>query len=191
MKTYFFLDLETTGLDVDSAEITEIAWLRAFSEPVPERLINEAEYHAFVEHSRLPNKWVLEKTDYATRILPAPKRQLKHVLNELRSWAAISIYLLGVPAQVYLVGANPSLDDAFLRRAYRSFDEDPPYSYHLIDIEAMVMGALGLDSPPSLREIRGLLGIAGANPAPHSALADAREVKLMWDELQKRKAVAV
>ncbi|MDB5095561.1 MAG: hypothetical protein JWO85_3662, partial [Candidatus Eremiobacteraeota bacterium] len=54
--------------------------------------------------------------------------------------------------------------------------------------EAMAMGALGHPQPCSLKDLRAALGIAGENEAPHTALADAREVKLIWDALRERVA---
>jgi len=42
-------------------------------------------------------------------------------------------------------------------------------------------GALGTTSPASSKELREARGIACENPADHTALSDAREVKLIWD----------
>lgn len=189
---YLFLDLETTGLDTAVDEITEAAWI----------LDDGTEHHFFVEHTRLPNEWVLKETDYLTRILPASKTSLYKVLFLLSresdaerlvptSYGTIK----GIPQTTYLVGANPAFDDRFLRSALRRSNvtdgwgaqmTEMPYHYHLIDIEAVVMGALGLAIPPKLKECRSLLGLPGANEAPHSALSDAREVKFIWDTLRSR-----
>ncbi len=51
----------------------------------------------------------------------------------------------------------------------------------------MAMGALRHDKPCKLKELRAALGIDGENPAAHTALSDAREVKLIWDALRTRK----
>jgi hypothetical protein len=66
-----------------------------------------------------------------------------------------------------------------------------PYNHHLIDIEALVMGALGHDAPCSLKDLRIALGLEGENPAPHTALSDAREVKIIFDALRARRKTSV
>jgi DNA polymerase III epsilon subunit-like protein len=180
---YIFLDIETTGLDVGVDEIIEIAWVPDEGTP----------YSAFVEHQRIPNEWVLKKTDYTTRILGA-KREWKPavlVLKEL-SQACKNLCVdrnFVRQADVYLVGANPAFDDRFLRAAYRIFDAEPPYHYHLIDVEAMAMQEFGWPAPRRIKDLRATLGIEGENPAPHTALGDAMEAKVIFEALRARKVV--
>jgi oligoribonuclease (3'-5' exoribonuclease) len=166
---YLFLDLETTGLDSSVDEITEAAWI---TDSGQERVF-------FVEHDRLPSPWVLDNTDYLTRIARAPKVAFARVAT-----------ILGFDCgpETYLVGACIAFDDRFLRAAYANTREVVPYHYHVIDVEAMAMGALGLDTMPPLKVLREKLGIPGKNQAAHTALADAREVKLIWDALRARGA---
>lgn len=166
---YLFCDIETTGLVAGVDEPTEIAWI----------LDDGTERHFIVEHRRLPNDWVLRETDYLQRIALAPKTALADVLAALRADCA---------DETYLVGACPAFDDRFLRLAFAAIGHtEPPYSYHVIDVEAVAMGALGHDKPCSLKDLRAALGIAGENPAAHTALSDAREVKLIWDALRRRR----
>jgi hypothetical protein len=174
---HLFLDLETTGLISGNDQITEAAWIAD----------DGTSSQFFVAHTRTPHEWVLTKTDYLTRIAPAPKTSLRDVLEILTADVARLAGHGGDP--VYLVGACPAFDDRFLRHAYRTAFQDPrepPYNYHVIDVEAVALGALGHAAPLSLRDLRAALGIAGANAAAHTALADAAEVKLIWDALRAR-----
>ena len=174
---YIFLDLETTGLEAGADQITEAAWITddQFGRPVVRQF--------FVEHDRLPNRWVLENTDYLTRIALAPKTPLQDVLVALHEDCA---RVPGIPA--YLVGACIAFDDRHLRSAYKRLwgEAEPPYHYHVIDIEAMAFGLLGLSDMPSLKVLREKLGIAGENPAAHTALADAQEVRLIFDAIRDK-----
>lgn len=165
-----FLDIETTGLDVEKDQITEIAWIT----------YDYGQRVQLVQHDRLPNDWVLRHTDYLTRIAPVTKEPLDQVL----SWLRYDIERVSTTEPVYLVGACPAFDDRFLRKAYG--EGKVPYHYHVIDIEAMAMGSLGLDFSPSLKDLRGLLGIEGQNEAPHHALADALEVKVIYEAITAR-----
>lgn len=196
-----FLDLETTGLDSEVEQITEAAW-------ITQDLSGEwHERQFFVEHDRLPNRWVLENTDYLTRILPAPKVSLHSVLEELARNVAGRIdyehientagFLQIKVPPVHIAGCCPSFDDRFLRKAFlservRAWDAEkyrysqltePPYHYHLIDVEAMAFAVSGLECMPRLKDLRDALGIPGENDAPHSALADAREAKLIYETI--------
>lgn len=97
----------------------------------------------------------------------------------------------------HIVGAVPSFDEERLRLQHRRCGrpERYPWHYHLIDVEAMAVGALcaeraawreGWDlSLPWKSEV---LGVAlGVEPTPeaerHTALGDARWARRMYEEI--------
>lgn len=175
LPNYLFLDIETTGTDSRVDQITEIAYISS----------GGLERSWFIEHDRLPDEWVLTNTDYLTRILPAKKTRLRDALANLARIA----YDAGL--KPHLVGANPSFDDRFLRVGFsehastfggHGLDADPPWNYHLIDIEAMAMQKFHLPEPPKLKNCRTLLGIEEWDTA-HTALGDARNTKRVFEAL--------
>lgn len=153
---YVFLDIETTGLDPLTDEITEIGWIVSDTGIARQYL---------VKHEAQPCEWVLERTDYLTRIFPGPQVPLREALQQLAD---------DCPEKPYLVGANPAFDARFLTRAFARWNMPYPLHYRMVDVETLVMGALKLEAPPSLRECGDLLHLP-ENPDPHTALADARQ----------------
>jgi DNA polymerase III epsilon subunit-like protein len=161
---YVFLDIETTGLEPYD-QITECAFIN-----------HEGEEKCWaVRHDRLPSPWVLENTDYLTRIVSAPKISRFDLAGHLRA---------ACDAETHLVGAGPAFDDRFLRTLYKSLNISVPWSHRLIDVETMAMAIFHLDRPPALKDIRGLLGLPPATAPAHNALNDAREAKLVFEAMR-------
>ena len=173
---YVFLDCETTGLEPERDEITEAAWYTTAPDGTP------IERQYFVAHTQLPNQWVVERTDYIARILPAPKVALDVVLHQLAADCH--------GAHTFLVGQNVGYDHSFIRAACYRRGWRVPYDYHVISVEVMVMQALGLDRPPVLKEQRELLGIPGEPIARHAAAPDAHESRVIFEALRARRGVA-
>lgn len=162
---FLYLDTETTGLGLED-QVTEVAWCSP----------NKAAEAYFLPHTRLPNVWIINNTDYLTRIFPATKSKLSYVAQALRVYCERLKCLAGA-STVHLVGACPAFDDRMLRRSlFDPLGEEPPWSHRLIDIETAVAYHFGFSTPRSLRDTRVLLGLAGENSAPHTAGADAYEV---------------
>lgn len=160
---YVCLDTETTGL-TERDQIWRIAWilLDANGETLYTR-------EATCAHVVAPSPWVLQKTRYVAT-MSDEKAIVSNVSAETQFLRKIIIGTGLDPSLTHLVGANPSFDDRFVRRSVGTV----PWSYHLIDIETLIMGAFGLAAPPSLRELADLTGIQ--NLAPHDAMGDAIHV---------------
>ena len=176
---YVFLDLETTGLTSED-EITEAAWLTYFpGSPIAVRSM-------FVEHERRPSQWVIENTDYCSRILPA-----------IGTWVSLGSMLKTLEldcqalreagaSEVYLVGSNIAFDDGFLVRALQEVGPyllrgvERPYHYHLIDVETLAMAWDGLKVPPHTKDLLRLRDVEEPPGQPHQALYDARVAMLAF-----------
>jgi len=157
---YLYLDTEATGVH-DTSQIWQLAWLLEVDGATL------AERSVLVEHTDAPNPWVLQNTRYVAAmtsddaVLP-----LAEAMDLVRG----DVTAHAPDHKVFFVGAVPSFDDFRCRRV-----GNPPWHYHLIDIESVIMGRFGLASPPSLREIAELTGVV--NLDPHDALADSKHVR--------------
>jgi hypothetical protein len=171
LGTFLYLDTETTGLGPKD-QVTEVAWCVSGDSFLPRQF--------FMHHHQLPNEWVINNTDYVTRVFPGEKSTKSEIYHTLASDVAFlkERYQTTV---IHLVGACPGFDDRMLRRSLfepLSIDE-PPWSHRLVDIELVIATYFYQEMPLSLKESRQLLGMEGENPAPHTALADAKEVRDM------------
>jgi len=173
---YIFLDCETTDLNPDVDEITEIAW---YTERDGREFVREWA----VKHTQLAGDWVVKETDYITRLVPAPKVDLEVCLQTLMQDCN--------GAHAFLVAQNPTFDHAFLRKAFYKRGLRVPYDYHLISVEILVMQALGLERPPRIKDQRRLLGLEGEREVKHAAQPDAAEVKLIFNACRARSLAAV
>ncbi len=187
---YVFLDVETTGLDPYVDEGTEGGLV--YEDARDEGVSQLFEEQWFVEHRRLPDEYILKHMDYVQRImLGAPKIplsatviRLNHAFMQSSAYANEDPELDPKWQGKYLVAATPQFAAGLLRAIYHHCGlTKVPWDYHLIDVQAMAMGVLGLPKPPRLKEMRLLLGIPGQNPAPHSALSDAKEVKICFEKM--------
>jgi len=168
---YLFLDLETTGLDGRTNQITEIGWIFDYKN-------TSVENQAFVKHSQVPDEYILKNMDYIDRILKSwPKHDLKIEVDLLNDAIKIAEELVG-KGHVYLVGANPTFDHSFLKSAGVT-----GYSYHLIDVETLTMQAFHLSSPPGLYKCIELLGVP-PNELSHSAMGDVRATRNVFYALR-------
>jgi DNA polymerase III epsilon subunit-like protein len=184
MSCFLILDLETTGLDPEVDQITEFAYdLIDQSGQTLRWDMGLRKGHGVVKHDRLPNEWVLTKSDYLARILPAQDKLSTRRLLQI-IYAEINANCEVPPSQVHLVGANPAFDHAFLEKIRRFHGFSPIYSHRLIDVEARAAGRLGLATNPSLAQCAKLLGIP-ASDAPHTAQGDVALTKQIFLTLLK------
>jgi DNA polymerase III epsilon subunit-like protein len=161
-----YVDTETTGLDPDRNELWDIALIDGATGA-------EYEFHPLVDLSTAdPN--ALRMTNYHRRVSEDkwawtdPKRAAR--------WTAL------ITSGKHLVGAVPSFDAAFLERFLRKHGNAPAWHYHLIDIEALAAGYLGMRPPWDSDEISERLGL-GEPVGKHTAIGDARWAREVYEKV--------
>lgn len=160
-----FLDTETTGLDPDRHDVWEIGLIRG---DTGEEII----WHLIPDLSKAdPN--ALRLTDYYKRV-NGPHwawTDRKHVIKRLAE----------LTAGKHLVGAVPSFDANFLERLLRANSYAPAWHYHLVDVEALMAGKLGIEPPWDTKAMSELMGIPLGRFRQHEALEDARWAKAIYE----------
>lgn len=211
-----FVDTETLGLDPDRNPIWEIAvivdgvehcWTQVIplaplvgvpDYPVwtPEgankgfgiRIIEDGAREPVPMFGHYISRWVLENTgiqeryDHQTALWPSESIEKFATLVDGR----------------HIVGAVPSFDEERLRRQYRdrghALETQFPWHYHLIDVEALMVGYLlgraenegyiELDLPWRSDSLSLLVGIDPPRGSDrHSALGDARWAKAIYEKI--------
>lgn len=171
-RPLIFLDLETTGLEVQKREIIEIGVLKV--EPrKPFKIVDELEIKVKADNIEGSDQEALKIVGY-TREGWKKAISLKKALEKLEKFA-----LDGV-----LVGCNVSFDWAFLDKAYFSLGRQDPFYYHRLDIVSMAYCKLFKKRSIkrfSLSELSKYLKIFPDKK--HRALDDAKTTYLVFKKL--------
>ena len=206
-----FVDCETTGLDPDRNPVWEIAVIvdgveHCWTQVIPlAPLVGVPDYPVWTpeganrgfgiriieDGAREPvpifghyiSRWVLENTgirdryDHGTALWPSESIEKFATLVDGR----------------HLVGAVPSFDEERLRRQYRdrghALETQFPWHYHLIDVEALMVGWLLsrghiVDLPWKSDDLSRKFGIEPpSGDDRHSALGDARWAKAIHEKI--------
>jgi DNA polymerase III epsilon subunit-like protein len=176
-----FVDTETTGLDPSRHEVFEIAlldeegqvmeiWLPvnlAVADPTALRMT-----HYFQRHP-----WTMTMTDIGANCFYREEGKWKR-----GSFREALEQIAKATAEKHLVAAVPSFDAAFIEALLRRNGLAPAWHYHLVDVEALVAGKLGIKPPWDSEELAAAVGVTAPEGAErHTALADARWAKAMYE----------
>ncbi len=172
LRSLIFLDLETTGLNVQKHEILEIGAIR----------VNPKKPFKIEEELSLKVK--------ATHLENADKEALRIVGYSNESWKrAISIkkalkMLEHFSRNGVMAGFNVSFDWAYLHKAYAEIGKEEPFHYHRLDVLSMAYVKLFNNKTInkfSLSTICDLLTVPRGDK--HQALADAKATYLVFKKL--------
>ena len=187
-----FIDTETTGLDPDRNPIWEIAVIVGGVEHVwqvrtPDGMPVVTDGDDPPAQGPWVSQWVIDNTGFGTRYNPA---DALHPADSARRFSALT-------DGRHLVGMVPSFDEERLRRMHdRELGKTTgryPWHYHLIDIEAVMVGAhvARFGAPPALPwDSDELSRSVGVEPPSgddrHTALGDARWARDVWDAVTRK-----
>jgi hypothetical protein len=156
-----FVDTETTGLDPDLHEIWEVGLIIGEHEwawrlPVDLGRADPVALRIGGFHVRgLDGKWAT-KQEFA------------------RDFATLTRGL-------HLAGAVVSFDEERLRKLLRANGACPEWHYHLVDVENLAAGKLGLAPPWDSEALSAMVGVDPTRFARHTALGDARWAKAIYE----------
>ncbi len=165
-----FLDCETTGLDprhhvpweiglIDSAG-EEHAWLLDLTEQEAGNATPAAlKIGGYYERARPdvhPMVGIPGWTRVAGRVPVDARRQF-------------ATMLVGLIGDAHIVGAVPSFDDRFVGDFLRKVGCLPLWHYHLVDIEALVAGKLGIQPPWKSDDLSRMIGVDPEQYERHTA----------------------
>jgi DNA polymerase III epsilon subunit-like protein len=169
---FVFLDTETTGLDFDRHQLTEVAWIVRFED-------GREEEHCVVPEHTLDgaDPTALELTRYHEQIAPRPRVPASDWLVRFLEHADGAV----------LVGAVPDFDARHLERAAARIQRRPTWDHHLLDVETLALPLIspGPEAPRSLAKTCRALGLPHDQDQAHGALYDARQAMRVFDRVHE------
>lgn len=200
-----FIDTETTGLDRDNHEIWEVALiLRSTSDDEPLAQDEEYLWQLPVNEGKADPIALKIGQYYERRWDDAPDAydaDADHVGGGILLSVGMPAYEVQSHPRLFasefarltfgahIVGAVPSFDEERLAKFLRKHGACPGWHYHLIDVEALMVGALSPWNPHELAlpwksdELSKGIGINPDEYDKHTALSDARWARDVYDKI--------
>ena len=190
MSMLCFIDTETTGLDPDRHDIWEVALITPDGrEHVWQFPVDEMAADPFAlqigrywdrrwpddigEVSRLDAIYEAHSPKSRRRNFPSQGR----AITPGKDWCA---RFRELTAGLHLTGAVVSFDEERLRRLLHGHGVLHRWHYHLVDVEALAAGKLGLEPPWKSDDLSAALGVTVSDEDRHTALGDARWAKAIY-----------
>lgn len=173
---YIFLDTETTSLDRRKRQIWDLAYIIRDAE----NNIDDEEKQFFFNVSLKDADPMSLKIGRFYERHPEPYFMYGSFTSEEAG------YLREVAKDFQgatLVGAVPSFDEETLARMmHKRLFLQPTWRYHLIDIETLIAGRMGMLPPWNYEEVIQRTGLPPIKDEDrHTAMGDARTVRDLWD----------
>ena len=178
-----FLDTETTGLDPYRDDIWDIAWITVDDQ-------GRNEHQLYVQHDankavQLPAEF---RADWARRY---------DATTAVPPFQMVKMLLDTIAGKAHLIGACPWFDQEFLRITFDAAGDTFPWHYHLVDVEALAVGALAkqaepfsdqhayppLQPPWESDQLSRAIGVDPDEFDRHTALGDARWAEAMYNTI--------
>ena len=181
MIPLLFLDTETTGLRPDLHTPWEIAWQIGYSEGGHLRLAGKLQAELLVRLTGLERDYA---DDVALQVGRFDERYVEDqvwapvdVLDRLNTDIASALhYSGGMMKSLHLVGAVPSFDHAMIAQNWTGWPGfgEGLWHYHLVDVEAVMAGRLGMQPPWNSHELSKQLGVEHDRSKMHTAMGDVQ-----------------
>lgn len=177
MTPLIFLDTETTGLRPDIHAPWEVAWVTARHDVERKLLIVQRRFQCFVIRSTRiiagADPFALEIGRFEERYDESATVTYHELVRELRLDTEAIAH--GTDEKVpHLVGAVPSFDHNMLCvnwLGWPGFSEGL-WHYHLVDVEVLAAGALGVAPPYKSDELAAQFRIVANEDTKHTAAGD-------------------
>jgi oligoribonuclease (3'-5' exoribonuclease) len=168
-----FVDTETTGLDPDRHEVWECAVV--LYDPVRREEVDRRLWQVQPQNLGVAEPIALEISGFHDRYDREAALLPRFFASALTSF---------IPPKAHLAGAVVSFDEERLRRLVAANGLIHPWHYHLIDVEALAVGALSTEGPVALPwksdDLSRALSVEVSEEDRHTAMGDALWALRIW-----------
>lgn len=190
-----FIDTETTSLDDRSGEVWEVALVLRPEDGPDESFL----WQLPIQHLELADPQSLKMNNFHERrwqfaeSLSIDKPTMNRIVHgghhsdsllriiipydKMSAWAE---HFVDLTNGIHLVGNVTSFDEERLRKLLRMWRQTPMWHYHVVCVENLIAGRMGIQPPWKSKELSEMMGV----PVPedqHGALPDARWARDMYD----------
>jgi hypothetical protein len=174
MTPLIFLDTETTGLRPDIHTPWEIAWVTALHDGGSLEVIHRRTMMVDISATRLDeaDNVALDIGRFAERWTDADKIPQDLILRQMRADLGVLRQKTGQIA--HLVAAVPSFDHAMICNNWTGWPGfgEGLWHYHLIDVEILAAGRLGVEPPYSSSDLTAAMNVTVDEASKHTAMGD-------------------
>lgn len=174
-----FVDTETTGLAADYHEIWEVGLIvdgeeRSWQLPID---LKKADPKA-LDVGRFHERYDVSALTPVSRFAAEFMAFFEEIVTPIPGTNAISV------VKRHLVGAVISFDEERLRKLlapHRHPQDSKGWHYHLVDVEALAAGKVGMAPPWNSETLSRAVGVEPERFDRHTALGDARWAKAIYE----------
>lgn len=192
-----FLDLETTDLDPRKGQIWEVGVIRRrhgvdeeflwqFAVDLDRANPRSLEVGQFHDRFVVPPGFEAARLDPGTGQVQEPLSLGKALFDFQGLWE----WEDGWPV-THMVGAVPSFDDGYLKVLFAERQLRVCWHYHLVCVENLAAGKLGVEPPWNSEELSHAVGVDPDRYLRHSAIGDCRWARDIYDAVMTTDATTV
>ncbi len=166
-----FMDTETNGLDRRIHEVWEVA------------IIEATHHHGDYLEITGRHEWMVKPCVEAGDPMAY---NINHFYERPKTWnnpLQVASEIAELLPGTHLVGAVPDFDAFFVERLLRENGQVPTWHYHLVDIETLIAGRLGIAPPYKSEQLFEAIGLPKEYPGKHTAMGDTQQLVECWQAL--------